>query len=365
MDCPDVMRVADEECMRDIWMRMMAGRVPILGHLNLTDCCNLKCVHCYIEPKRPSKKTLAHELSTAEWKIIISDAVEDGCLFLTFSGGEPLLRSDFEEIYLHAVKSGVFVTIFTNATLLTEQHLKLFRQYPPMGIEISVYGSDAESYQRVTGDAGAWDRLLWALNALKKEGLPFLLKSILMQPLKDQLPAIRELALHFDVEMRIDPIIIPSYDGNVDVDRLRMTPEEVVNFEMSIPEVQRTWRSGAEHMAKRAAQPLEHPEHSERLYTCGSGKNAFFVGATGAMQPCIMVVKNPYIIREGSFHEGWVQLCDDIHSYKTSGKGCSTCQDMYFCGYCPPRNELSGGAEEPCEFYCEVARKRREYISSK
>ena len=48
-------------------------------------------------------------------------------LWLTLTGGEPLLRPDFCDIYAYAHGLGLVLTVYTNATLITERHLELWR----------------------------------------------------------------------------------------------------------------------------------------------------------------------------------------------------------------------------------------------
>jgi len=42
------------------------------------------------------------------------------------TGGEPLLRKDFGELYSHAKKNGMLVTVFSNGTLITDDIVSLF-----------------------------------------------------------------------------------------------------------------------------------------------------------------------------------------------------------------------------------------------
>jgi MoaA/NifB/PqqE/SkfB family radical SAM enzyme len=91
-------------------------RIPLSGMFELTERCNLNCVHCYVNQPASSRVARARELTTDQVKRILDQAADAGCLFLTLTGGEPLLRPDFIEIYLHARKRGILASIFTNGT---------------------------------------------------------------------------------------------------------------------------------------------------------------------------------------------------------------------------------------------------------
>ena len=79
-------------------------------------------------------------MNTARVLSVIDEITEAGCLSLLITGGEPLLRHDFSEIYRHAKKSGLLVTVFTNGTLITPAVIELFADLPPQIVEISLYG---------------------------------------------------------------------------------------------------------------------------------------------------------------------------------------------------------------------------------
>ena len=80
-------------------------RIPFSGSLALTHRCNLGCIHCYAREEHA--EIAGHsELSTGQWKKIIGEIKEAGCLYLLLTGGEPLLRDDFPEIYSFAKRTG-------------------------------------------------------------------------------------------------------------------------------------------------------------------------------------------------------------------------------------------------------------------
>ena len=86
------------------------------------------------------------------------------------TGGEVLLRPDFEELYLHALGRGLLVTVFTNGTLVTERVADLFDRHRPLLVEVSLYGMTRETYERVTGVPGSFDRCLAGIRRLVDRG---------------------------------------------------------------------------------------------------------------------------------------------------------------------------------------------------
>ena len=96
-------------------------RQPLLGRVDfeLTERCNNNCIHCYINLPTGDLGAKHRELPTRDLQHILVEAASLGCLDVRFTGGEPLLRDDFEELYLFARHQGLKVLLFTNATLIT------------------------------------------------------------------------------------------------------------------------------------------------------------------------------------------------------------------------------------------------------
>src|SRR3979490_3357652 len=98
--------------MQSVWDRAAAMGIPIAVQFDLTYRCNERCVHCYLDHEDHG------ELSTREVEEVLDQLAEAGTLFLTFSGGELLLRKDFFPLLAHARRLRFDVKIKTNAILM-------------------------------------------------------------------------------------------------------------------------------------------------------------------------------------------------------------------------------------------------------
>ncbi|MFQ6110364.1 MAG: radical SAM protein, partial [Candidatus Aminicenantales bacterium] len=164
-------------------------RKPLIGRLDmeLTERCNLNCIHCYINLPADDPAARKREMTTDEIKDILNEAASSGCLSVRFTGGEPLLREDFEELYLSARRLGLKVLIFTNATLITPHLAELFSRIPPLEkIEISLYGMKKKSYEAVTRTPGSFEAARQGIRLLREKNIPFVLKSALLPPNKGE-----------------------------------------------------------------------------------------------------------------------------------------------------------------------------------
>ena len=145
-------------------------RVPLSFDLELTARCNNDCRHCYINLPAGDLEARQNELSLAEISDIADQAVDLGALWCLVTGGEPLLRQDFAEIYLMLKRKGLLVSVFTNACLVTEEHVALFKNYPPRDLEVTVYGITQETYERVTRRPGSYAAFRRGLDLLLEAG---------------------------------------------------------------------------------------------------------------------------------------------------------------------------------------------------
>ena len=106
-------------------------RIPLEGTLETTFRCNLACVHCYVNEPAGSAEERARELPLERLKALIDEIVEAGCLTCSSRAARCCVRPDFPELYLHAVSSGLLVTVFTNGTLVTDRIADLFDRHRP------------------------------------------------------------------------------------------------------------------------------------------------------------------------------------------------------------------------------------------
>ena len=106
MDCPHIPLTPYSEFSLRLHEKVADQRIPIAGSLEITERCNLRCAHCYINLPSGDQVARDKELSTAEIQNILDQIVDQGCLWLLLTGGEPFLRPDFLDIYTYAKKKG-------------------------------------------------------------------------------------------------------------------------------------------------------------------------------------------------------------------------------------------------------------------
>jgi len=234
--------------------KMIAGNAPLFKgkmsiiinlDIELTERCNNNCIHCYINLPVDDRVAREKELSTEEIKNIIKEAASLGCLSVRFTGGEPLLREDFEELYVFTRKLGIKVLLFTNATLITSHLAELFVRIPPLrNIEITVYGMKENSYEAVTRTPGSFAAAWQGINLLLDRNIPFVVKGALLPPNKEEMDEFKAWALSFPQMYKL-PTYSMFFDlrGRRDSEQknrlikgLRVSPEERLSILDSMPD---------------------------------------------------------------------------------------------------------------------------------
>ena len=356
IDCPANVLLSGTAYQEMFSRKVEERRIPVSGTIALTHRCNLHCLHCYVGPSvRPDG-----ELTTGQWISLIDAMVEAGCLYLVITGGEPLVRSDFAEIYSHAKRSGLITTVFTNGTLITPEIVELFQDLPPSDVEITLYGMSAETYKRVCGQAGAFAKAMTGIERLREASLPFHLKTVVMTSNLADFHKIRDFATRYDTKFRLDAALFPRLDGDQEPISLRIDPEMAIDLELENPETVQGWLEFFQRQGQGAFIP------PDKLYTCGTGLTSFYVDAHGMLKPCLLVDRISYNLLEGPFSDGWQDIgrIRDIEVDK--GVECAQCQDQPVCGFCPAFFKLEQGSEEiKSSYLCDMGYHRARKILGK
>ena len=162
---------------------------------NVTQQCNLKCVHCYAHAKNIA---FDNELSLNEGKILIDDLAEFGVPVMLFSGGEPLVRKDLPELAAYAVKKGMRAVISTNGTLITPQIAQTLKDIGLSYVGISLDGME-EINDRFRGVKGAFRLALKGIENCKKAGIKVGLRFTINKSNAGQIPEIFKLLEEMDI----------------------------------------------------------------------------------------------------------------------------------------------------------------------
>lgn len=351
-----------------LWDKLEGRRIPLSFDLEATARCNNNCRHCCINLPSGDKAALHNELTLDEISHIADQAVSLGSLWCLITGGEPLLREDFFDLYRVLKKKGLLVSVFTNACLITEKHIKLFRDYPPRDIEITVYGATEETYERVTRMPGSYAAFSRGLDQLLEGGIRMDMKTMALRSNVHELPIIarfcRERTKNF---FRFDPILQLRFDGNAErneeIHAERLSAEEIIAIDEADPK-----RSAA--LEKRCAtreMAIPSQELTDRLFQCHAGGESFAVSYNGLFRLCPSLWQRDclYDLRRGTLAEAWFDFVPRVLARTSTNheflERCRICPLMNQCQWCPAQAHLEcGRMDEWCEYFCRVTHIRAE-----
>jgi radical SAM protein with 4Fe4S-binding SPASM domain len=335
--------------------------------IELTERCNNNCIHCCINLPEDDRVAKEREMTTDQVKKILTDAAELGCLQVRFTGGEPLLRPDFEELYLFARRLGIKVLIFTNARLITPQLADLLARIPPrIEMEVTVYGMSKKSYDAVSRDPGSFEQFKRGVDLLLERKIPFVVKSALLPPNKGEMEEFEKWAatitwmdkrpsysMFFDLRNRRD-----DEKKNALIKSLRLTPQDGLAV---LTREEEKYRKEMKEFAGKFMRPS-----GDKLFACGAG-NALSIDAYGFAQPC-MGVRAPELtfnlfgtpVVNKSMLAQALDYFKNLKDIKASNpeylRRCAVCFLKGLCEQCPAKSWAEYGTlDTPVEYLCEVA----------
>ena len=251
-----------------------------------------------------------------------------------------MMREDFPEIYRSACELGLLVTVFCDGILVDDAIIELFREFPPLKVEISIYGATRETYELVTqvprSHAEAWQ----GIDRLCENGIRVGLKTIVMTLNEHELEQMAAQAEQRGLSFRFDAAIFPCLpvDSNEPID-LRVSPETVVKHDTATKE---RVRKGAANIETAGTRP-----QNDSLYQCGAGLTSFYADPYGNLSPCLMTRNYMYPSAGRAFKDVWHIDLAEIRKKKRTQKDNSLPDGMQgACTHCPAMNYIETGDEE-------------------
>lgn len=171
--------------------------IPLAVLAELTHRCPLQCPYCSnpVQLERGGA-----ELTTAEWKRVLSELAEIGVLQIHFSGGEPTARKDLVQLIRHATDVGLYTNLITSAVLLTKDKLAALADAGLCHVQISFQGSEQGVADRVAGLKDAHARKIEAAGWARELGLPLTVNAVMHRQNLFQLADIIQMAVDLDAD---------------------------------------------------------------------------------------------------------------------------------------------------------------------
>jgi len=335
-----------------------ALRVPFRCSLDLTYRCNNACHHCWLRlpANAPEQK---QELSLDEIRRIADEARALGVREWDISGGEPMLRPDFAEIFDYLTSRSRSYTLRTNGTLITPEIARLLKR--PGAKWISVYGATAEVHDRITHSPGSFEQLMRGFALLKEAGAAFTVQLFPMRDNWHQWPQMIELARSLSPSWRIGASwlhLSASRNAcrNEEIRRQRLDPADVIALDPP-------------SLDDDEPRECDCRFSDDRLFAaCIAARDEFHVDPYGGMSFC-SVIKDPslrYDLRHGTVREAWEKfipsLSDNVCGSARYRDGCGGCELRADCRWCASYAWLEhGDFSARVDYLCGLARATRRF----
>lgn len=356
-----------------LWEKLRGKHVPLSFDLEITPRCNYNCRHCYINLPANDAETQGRELTLAEIKRIAQEALETGAVWCLITGGEPLLRKDFPDIYLLLKRLGFLVSVFTNASLITSEHAALFKKYPPRDIEVTVYGASKETHERVTRCPNSFAAFQRGLNLLVDSGVKVRLKAMVLRSNIHEFEEISVFCLERTKDFyRSDVFLSLRNDRdpvrNADIQAERLSTEEI----FAVADDAKRFNSLKPADERKISQ--EHRgARQDYLFQCGAGQDSFSVSFDGYLRLCSTLCHPDcqYNLRQGGLIDAWQNFIPHVRSLRSKSqeylKKCGRCELAMtnICRWCPAKAYLeTGEMDRPIDYFCRIAQAQATTLSS-
>lgn len=350
-------------------------KIPFSGVFELTPRCNMNCKMCYIRMSDQELERVGRELPVEEWIRIAQEAVNDGMVMLLLTGGEALLYKDFKKFYLAVHQMGLFISINTNGTTLTDSWIEFFKQYPPAKFNITIYGGSNETYQRLCGNPKGFDQMKANVEKLLANHFEVFLNYTISRQNVEDMEAVYAFGSEHDLKIHATTYCFPPVrkEGVVDPALDRFTPQEAAKAR-----VRMNWNSFHDKIAfltyamKTLLNIPSKPDEPScepvgQGVRCAAGRSNFWVTWDGRMLPCGMLPNASVSAVARPFSEAWKETVANTEQI-TLAPECTNCTKKNVCVPCAAKLSAESGAysrksEYNCQYVEEYLRLLKEAVT--
>lgn len=350
-----------------LYDKAFAKKIPLNGAFELTPRCNMDCRMCYIRMSQEELEKKGTLKTAEEWIALAKTCTENGTLFLLLTGGEPFMRRDFKEIYIALHKMGLILSINTNGTLITKDVVAWLKAYPPSKINVTLYGSSNETYERLCRLPGGYDAACRGIRLLQEAGICVNINSSFtpenMEDMEGIFAFTKAHKLPVSSACYMFPPIRNAKEGVLE-ENVRFTAREAgiarayaERFRLSDKELNFL----LQRMQKGIFDNMDDTEDCVRTgdehLSCVAGSCSFWITWDGRMTPCGMMnmpVANPF---GDGFQEAWKQIVTQTQAICLPGE-CSSCKIRGACMICGALSmaEGEGDASKKPEYLCQMTK---------
>jgi radical SAM protein with 4Fe4S-binding SPASM domain len=322
----------------------------------LTFACGLHCKHCYTDCYN-KPRYLKKELTTREVKLILDKAKQAGVIWLCFTGGDPLTRKDFLDLYAYAKDKGFIITIFTNGYSMTSKIAGYLKKKSPFAIEITLNAAQKDSYEKISQVKGSFEKAKAGINLILKAKLPLKIKTQITQDNLKAADKIKQFIEGLGLPFRPDFDLHARLNGDLAPCNLRIPPEEFFpSHGKKQPEDDVDKQISA--CRPQVLSRLKNRKPQAYLFNCAiGGGDGIQVDPYGNLFACKLIRKPAFNLLKADIEEVRNKLLVLVRNKQfATDSRCNGCDLRGSCHWCPGRAYVEkGNPESPIEYYCKLS----------
>ncbi len=315
-----------------------------------TAACNLRCVHCR---RLDAGDSSGEELTTDQARRLIDSAAELGRPIFVFSGGEPLLRGDWEALAAHARARDLPAALATNGTLIDDALAGRVAAAGFSRVSVSLDAPEAKAHDAFRGVSGAFDAAIGGIEALRRADVAVQINTTVFAGNADRLDAMYALAEGLGAVALHLFVLVPVGCGLELAEGEQITPAQC---EQTLEWLCRRQAAGGLELRatcapmyyRVAAQWLDNSPAAagaDRLRAglrsrgCLAGIAVIFVSHTGDVFPCGYLPVKCGSVLDDDLREIWTgsPLLGELRNFDLLAGKCGRCEFKAVCGGCRAR----------------------------
>jgi radical SAM protein with 4Fe4S-binding SPASM domain len=328
--------------------RALQRHQVVNAQLELTYRCNLRCRHCYTDPYNKAR-FFPRELSRDELYRILDELRDLGVIWLNLTGGDIFMHPDFFELYERAYQHGFLLQLYTNGTLFTRAVIQRLQAMPPFTIDVSCHTVNETRFDWFTQVPGSYRAFLRGMVLLKDSGLPFTIKTKLMNWNKDELNDLRAFSESFGQPFSYTTSLSPRLDGDCSSLTYRISPDDLRTIGKH--------ELGSELDEGCSKDSLLSRPESDQLFRCGCGTSTIHINAWGELSTCTFQYETRVSLKQIPLREAVDRVFAGVRSllYQCDTP-CRSCTVHRFCDKQPTQARWEAGSPDaPIPYACDVA----------